>query len=186
MWPCNARIQHTPSYRRQEEVVRHNNPTGLQMQLSIFYTKTGTGNQPAVPGEAQWRKNKPCARPRLAVFSPWLLPALLKSEASSVMGLVSAEAGWCAGFRMCVKHHFIFRVTFPSWVWLGSSKIMSSNYFLSLLTKPACIEKRQKLPNKAEPAHGHSPTNQVIFVWICSTSKKKNKPLKNCTATIVI
>lgn len=157
------------------------------MQLSVFYIKTGTGNQPAVPEEAQCRKNKPRARPRHAVvFSQWLLPALPKSEASLVMGLVSAEAGWRAGFRMCVKHHFIFRVTFPSQVWLGSSKIMSSNYFLSLLTKPACIEKRQQLPNQAEPAHGHSPTNQVIFVWICSTWKKKTKPLKNCITTNVI
>lgn len=74
-------------------------PQGLQRQLFTFYIKIGIGNQPAVPGEVQCGKSKPRARPRRAVFSLRLLPALLKPRASSAVGPVSAEAGWCAGFR---------------------------------------------------------------------------------------
>ena len=64
--------------------------------------------------------------------------------------LSQQKLGDVPAFAMGVKHYFIFRAMFPSQVWLGSSKIVSSNYFLSLLTKPACIEKRQQLPNQAQ------------------------------------
>lgn len=34
-------------------------PPGFQMQLSTLYIKTGTGEQPAAPGELLWGKIQP-------------------------------------------------------------------------------------------------------------------------------
>jgi len=99
---CNNPTRSTHS--RQEEVVCNDGPTGLQRQPSTFCIKIGVGNQLAVPGEAQCVMSKPRARPGGAVFCPWLPPALLKAEASSVMGLVSAEVWVMCRLSPCVSN----------------------------------------------------------------------------------
>lgn len=123
MWPHNARIQHVPSNRRQEEVVYNDNLPGLQMQLSTFYFKTDIGKQPAIPGQVSPMPGQG------TVFSLCLLPALSSLKQAQLWATSQQKLGNVPAFAKCVKHHLIFRATFPSWVWLGSSKIMSPKYF---------------------------------------------------------
>lgn len=68
-----------------------------------------------------------------------LLPVpTLQSEARWAFSLLWAGAG-CWARLLC---HFTFRAAIPSQVCLCSSQTGSSNYFLSHLTKLACIKKR--------------------------------------------
>lgn len=57
-------------------------------------------------------------------------------------------------------HHFTFRATFPSQVWLGSSQTGSSNPFLSHLMKPACV--------KQAAASYPGPTSGLTLWQICT------------------
>lgn len=57
-------------------------------------------------------------------------------------------------------HHFTFRATFPSQVWLGSSQTGSSNPFLSHLMKPACV--------KQAAASYLGPTSGLTLWQICT------------------
>lgn len=86
-------------------------------------------------------------------------------------------------FALCVEQHVIFRATFPSQVWLGSSRIVSSNWFFILLTKPACIEKRRQLLTRPSFRAGvqqkwswsHQPTHFCLDYVLLERKKNRNQ-----------
>lgn len=95
-----------------------------------FLGKHSAGRASPVPGQGV--QPSPCGYCQH-------FPSLRQAQS---WALSQQKLGNVPAFALCVKHHVISRATFPSRVWLGSSMTVSSNWFLILLTKPACITKR--------------------------------------------
>lgn len=100
--------------------------------------------------------------------------------------LVASSGAGCQAGLLC---HFIFRVTFPSQVWLGISQTGSSNPFLSHLMKFACV--KQAAASYLSPASGLKlwqictwpQSHQVSpfcldLIYLENKTKQNTKPLK--------
>lgn len=72
---------------------------------------------------------------------------------------------------MCVKHHFIFRATLPSWVWLGSHQITFKTFWHNL----PVLRKDNNLITRLSLRAGIRQK-----WWACTWSQQSHQPRNFC------